>query len=51
VDNVSARANYNVDMEQARQTILQQQETIIQRTGTDALKKKAKIVDDRGKFL
>ncbi len=51
VDNVSARANYNVDVEQARQTILQQQETIIQRAGTDALKKKAKIEDDRAKFL
>jgi peptidyl-prolyl cis-trans isomerase D len=51
VNNVSARANYNVDIEQSRQSILQSQESIIQRTGTDALKKKAKIEDDRGKFL
>jgi peptidyl-prolyl cis-trans isomerase D len=51
VENVSAKANYNVDVEQARQAMLQSQESIIQRAGTDALKKKAKIVDDRGKFL
>jgi peptidyl-prolyl cis-trans isomerase D len=51
VDNVSARANYGVDIEQSRQQILQSQESIIQRTGTDALKKKAKIQDDRGKYL
>jgi peptidyl-prolyl cis-trans isomerase D len=51
VDNVSAKANYNVDMEQARQAMLQSQESLIQRAGTDALKKKAKIEDDRGKFL
>jgi peptidyl-prolyl cis-trans isomerase D len=51
VENVSAKANYGVDVEQARQSILQSQESIIQRAGTDALKKKAKIVDDRGKFL
>ena len=51
VDNLSAKANYNVDVEQARQTQLQSQESLIQRAGTDALKKKAKIEDDRGKFL
>ena len=51
VDNVSAKANYAVDVEQARQAILQSQESLIQRSGTDALKKKAKIEDDRGKFL
>jgi len=51
VDNVSAKANYSVDVEQARQSMLQSQETLIQRGGTDALKKKAKIEDDRGKFL
>jgi peptidyl-prolyl cis-trans isomerase D len=51
VDNVSARANYGVDIEQSRQQIMQSQESIIQRTGTDALKKKAKIEDDRGKYL
>jgi peptidyl-prolyl cis-trans isomerase D len=51
VVNVSAKANYNVDPEQARQTMLQSQETLIQRSGTDALKKKAKIEDDREKFL
>ena len=51
VDNVSAKANYNVDVEQARRSMLQSQESIIQRAGTDALKKKAKIEDDRGKFL
>jgi hypothetical protein len=51
VVTVSAKANYNVDPEQARQTMLQSQETLIQRSGTDALKKKAKIEDDRGKFL
>ena len=51
VDNISAKANYSVDIEQSRQTILQSQENIIQRSGTDALKKKAKIEDDRGKFL
>jgi peptidyl-prolyl cis-trans isomerase D len=51
VENVSAKANYNVDVEQSRQAMLQSQESIIQRTGTDALKKKAKIQDDRGKFL
>jgi peptidyl-prolyl cis-trans isomerase D len=51
VEAVSAKANYNVDVEQARQAMLQSQEQIIQRAGTDALKKKAKIEDDRGKFL
>jgi peptidyl-prolyl cis-trans isomerase D len=51
VENVSARANYNVDLIQARQTMLQSQESIIQRAGIDGLKKKAKIQDDRGKFL
>jgi peptidyl-prolyl cis-trans isomerase D len=51
VDNVSAKANYSVDVEQARQAMLQSQESLIQRAGTDALKKKAKIEDDRGKFL
>jgi peptidyl-prolyl cis-trans isomerase D len=51
VDNVSAKANYSVDIEQARQSMLQSQESLIQRAGTDALKKKAKIEDDRGKFL
>ena len=51
VENVSAKANYSVDIEQARQSMLQSQESIIQRAGTDALKKKAKIEDDRGKFL
>ncbi len=51
VDNVSAKANYAVDVEQARQAILQSQESLIQRSGTDALKKKAKVEDDRGKFL
>jgi peptidyl-prolyl cis-trans isomerase D len=51
VENVSAKANYNVDVEQARQAMLQSQESIIQRAGTEALKKKAKIVDDRAKFL
>lgn len=51
VENVSARANYSVDVEQARQSMLQSQETLIQRSGTDALRKKAKIEDDRGKFL
>jgi peptidyl-prolyl cis-trans isomerase D len=51
VENVSAKANYNVDVEQARQTMLQSQESLIQRAGTDALKKKAKIEDDRSKFL
>jgi peptidyl-prolyl cis-trans isomerase D len=51
VENVSARANYNVDLEQARRSMLQTQESIIQRGGIDALKKKAKTQDDRGKFL
>lgn len=51
VENVSAKANYNVDIDQARQTMLQSQESIIQRAGADALKKKAKITDDRAKFL
>ncbi len=51
VENVSAKANYNVDIEQARHSMLQSQESLIQRAGTDALKKKAKIEDDRGKFL
>ncbi len=51
VENISAKANYNVDVEQARQSMLQSQESVIQRAGTDALKKKAKIEDDRSKFL
>jgi peptidyl-prolyl cis-trans isomerase D len=51
IDNVSAKANYGTDIETARQTLLQQQESIIQRSGTDALKKKAKVEDDRSKFL
>jgi peptidyl-prolyl cis-trans isomerase D len=51
VENVSAKANYSVDIEQARQAMLQSQISIIQRSGTDPLKKKAKVEDDRGKFL
>ncbi len=51
VETVSAKANYGVDIEQARQSMLQSQESIIQRAGTDALKKNAKIEDDRAKFL
>jgi peptidyl-prolyl cis-trans isomerase D len=51
VENISAKANYNVDIEQARHSMLQSQESLIQRAGADALKKKAKIEDDRGKFL
>ena len=51
VENVSAKANYSIDLEQTRQSMLQSQESLIQRTGTDALKKKAKIEDDRAKFL
>jgi peptidyl-prolyl cis-trans isomerase D len=51
VENVSAKANYNVDIEQARKAMLQTQESLIQRAGTDALKKTAKIKDDRGKVL
>jgi peptidyl-prolyl cis-trans isomerase D len=51
IENVSAKANYNIDIEQARQSMLQSQESLIQRSGTDALKKKAKIEDDRAKFL
>jgi len=50
VDRVSAKANYQGDLEQSRQTILQSQISIIQRSGTDALMKLAKIVDDRGNF-
>ena len=42
VDKVSAKANYNVDMEQTRQTMLQTQESIIQRSGTDALEEESK---------
>jgi peptidyl-prolyl cis-trans isomerase D len=51
VDNVSAKPNYNIDVEQARRSMLQTQESIIQRGGIDGLKKKAKTLDDRSKFL
>ncbi|HEY4154693.1 MAG TPA: SurA N-terminal domain-containing protein [Puia sp.] len=51
VNQVSARANYNGDIEQSREAMLQSQESIIQRAATEALKKKAKIKDNRAKFL
>ncbi len=51
VDRVSAKANYMGDIDQARQSLLQSQESIIQRAGIEALKKKAKIEDDRKNFL
>jgi peptidyl-prolyl cis-trans isomerase D len=51
VDQVSAKANYGSDIEQTRTAMLQSEESIIQRAGTDALKKNAKIKDNRAKFL
>jgi peptidyl-prolyl cis-trans isomerase D len=51
VDNISAKANFSGDIEQTRHTLLQTQESLIQRAGTDALKKQARIEDDREKFL
>ena len=51
VDQVSAKANYSGDIDQIRQAMLQSQESIIQRAATEALKKKAKIKDNRAKFL
>jgi peptidyl-prolyl cis-trans isomerase D len=51
VDQVSAKANYGSDIEQTRTAMLQSEESIIQRAGTDALEKNAKIKDNRAKFL
>ena len=51
VDQVSAKANYSGDIEQTREAMLQTQESIIQRAATEALKKNAKIKDNRAKFL
>lgn len=51
VNQVSAKANYSGDIDQIRQQMLQSQESIIQRAATEALKKKAKIKDNRAKFL
>jgi len=51
VDRVSAKANYGGDIEQTREAMLQSEESIIQRAGTEALKKNAKIKDNRAKFL
>jgi len=51
VEQVGAKANYSGDIEQTREAMLQSEESIIQRAGTDALKKNAKIKDNRAKFL
>ena len=51
VNQVSAKANYNGDIDQMRQSMLQSQESIIQRAATEALEKNAKIKDNRAKFL
>jgi peptidyl-prolyl cis-trans isomerase D len=51
VDQVSAKANYGSDIEQTREAMLQSEESLIQRAGTEALKKNAKIKDNRAKFL
>ncbi|MFI5123766.1 MAG: peptidylprolyl isomerase [Chitinophagales bacterium] len=51
VEQVGAKANYSGDIEQTREAMLQSEESIIQRAGTEALKKNAKIKDNRAKFL
>jgi peptidyl-prolyl cis-trans isomerase D len=51
VADISARANYSGDIDQIRNSMLQSQESVIQRAATEALLKNAKIKDNRAKFL
>jgi peptidyl-prolyl cis-trans isomerase D len=51
VNQVSAKANYSGDIDQMRQAMLQTQDSYIQRTAIEVLKKNAKIKDNRAKFL
>jgi peptidyl-prolyl cis-trans isomerase D len=51
VNNVSAKANYNSDIAQARRNQEQMQRTILQRQAIESLKKTATIKDNRGKFF
>jgi len=51
VNNVSAKANYNSDISQARRNQEQMQRTILQRQAIESLKKTATIKDNRGKFF
>ncbi|MDP4212278.1 MAG: peptidylprolyl isomerase [Bacteroidota bacterium] len=51
IREVGAKASYNGDIEQIRQSMLQTQESIIQRAAVDALEKTAKVKDNRAKFL
>ncbi|HMH33457.1 MAG TPA: SurA N-terminal domain-containing protein [Puia sp.] len=51
VGNVSAKPSFDADINQARKNQEQMQESILQRQAIDALKKEAKIKDNRGKFF
>ena len=51
VNSVSAKANYNSDITQARRNQEQMQRTILQRQAIESLKKTATIKDSRGKFF
>ncbi len=51
VNQISAKANYSGDIDQERESMLQSQEAIMQRSATEALEKSAKIKDNRAKFL
>lgn len=51
VENISAKANFNADIEQARNSQQQMQASIIQRQDLEILKKTANVKDNRGKFF
>ncbi len=51
VNQISARANYGGDIETMRKNMEAQQESVMQRAALEALKKQAKVKDDRAKFL
>ena len=51
VENVSAKQSFDNNVAQARKNQEQMQESIIQRQAIEALKKEAKIKDNRGKFF
>jgi peptidyl-prolyl cis-trans isomerase D len=51
VENISARPNFNADIEQIRRAQLQVQQNMIQRSATEELKNIATIKDYRSKFF
>jgi peptidyl-prolyl cis-trans isomerase D len=50
VGRVSAKPNYNADIDQLRANLLQMQQALLQRQALEALKKGVAIDDNRGKF-